>query len=179
MAFAELQKIVVVSAHCTSRDAAAYILKRLHRRQLLRKKPRLYLPGNLHFAVYTAIRLHPLRHLFGKTYILKSDSRLARHRIEQMLVFAGVRLFRKSLAKHQQADQPAIAPKDRHQAFRRKRPQIAGRLVSLRDVPGFPALRDLAEQWQRGWDCVRLSGNEAYAKAERELRPRQRGRNCV
>src|SRR5882672_7968292 len=83
-----------------------------------------------------------------------------------MLVFAGVRLFRKSLAKHQKADQSAIAPKDRHQAFRRKRPQIAGRLVTLWDVPGFSALRDLPEHWQRGWNCVRLSRNEDCPKAE-------------
>src|SRR5437762_12337951 len=87
-----------------------------------------------------------------------------------MLVFAGVRLFRKPLAKHQQADQSAIAPKDRHQAFRRKRPQISGGLVTLWDVPGFSALRNLPEQWQRGWNCVRPSRNEHCAKAEGKLR---------
>src|SRR6267378_2915373 len=96
-----------------------------------------------------------------------------------MLVFAGVRLFRKPLAKHQKADQSAIAPKDRHQAFRRKRPQIAGRLVTLWDVPGFSALRDLPEHWQRGWNCVRLSRNEDCPKAERKLRPRRCRWNCV
>src|SRR6266481_2658636 len=96
-----------------------------------------------------------------------------------MLVFAGVRLFRKPLAKHQQADQSVIAPKDRHQAFRSKGPQIAGRLVTLWDVPGLSALSDLPEQWQRGWNCVRLSGKEGCAKAERELRPRQCGWSCV
>src|SRR6267378_3485016 len=76
-----------------------------------------------------------------------------------MLVFAGVRLFRKPLAKHQQADQSVIAPKDRHQAFRSKGPQIAGRLVTLWDVPGLSALSDLPEQWQCGWSCVELSGH--------------------
>src|SRR5437870_12603765 len=97
-----------------------------------------------------------------------------------MLVLAGVRFLRKPLAKHQQAHQSAVAPKDRHQAFRRKRPQIAGRLVTLRDVPGLSALCDLPEQRQRCWNCVRLPGNEDCAEAERELRSEERrvGKEC-
>ena len=64
-----------------------------------------------------------------------------------MLILARVRFFRKPLAKHEQANQSAIPPKDRHQAFRRKRPHIAGHLWILRNVPSFSALRNLLKQY--------------------------------
>src|SRR2546425_13186519 len=97
-----------------------------------------------------------------------------------MLVFAGVRLFRKPLAKHEQADQSAIAPKDRHQAFRRERgkvPCFVGNCGG--DVPGFSAASQVTKQGHRYRNCVQFPVKEARAKAKWELRPRQCGWNCV
>src|SRR6516162_5491662 len=166
----KLKKVVVVTTDCTSGDAAARILQRLHGRHFLRKEPRLHLPGNLHFTGHATLNLHLLGHLFCEAYIFKSDAYLACYGIEKRLVLAGVGFFGTPLAKNQQADQPASATKDRHETFRSKRPGIASCGGILWDIPGFSALGDLHNQWKRAWNCLQLLRNKQRAKAEGELR---------
>ena len=108
----------------------AGVFECLHRGQLLRKQPGLHLPGNFHFLRGAAIGLHALRHFFREAYVFQSDARLGRYRVEQTLVFPGIRLLGKSRPKHEHANEVVLTAEDRHQAFRRE----GASAVTLRPV---------------------------------------------
>jgi hypothetical protein len=55
---------------------------------------------------------------FRGPYVLQSDTRLGGRRIEQTLVFAGIRLLGKQFPKNEHANEVVLTAQDRHQAFR-------------------------------------------------------------
>ncbi len=89
----EIEKVVVVAANLASLHAGARVIECGERWTDLREKAGLDVAGDIHFMSGATFGFHAVGDVLCETNILESDGGLPSDRIEEALVFAGVRLL--------------------------------------------------------------------------------------
>jgi hypothetical protein len=117
----EIEEVVVVAADLARLHAGSGVFERGERRTDLREKTELDVAGNVHFVSSTAFGFHAVGDVLRETNIFKGDRGLPGDGIEEALVFTGVRLFGKRLAKNQETNKMGAVADQRHETFGRKR----------------------------------------------------------
>ena len=139
----EVEEIVVVATDLASLHTGARVVEGGERRKDLREKAGLDVAGDVHFVSGATFGFHAVGNVLGKTNILQSNGGLSSNGIEEVPVFAGVRLFRKRLAKNEKANEMSAMADERHETFGGERSErkilrgIDG--ARRRNIPGTSA----------------------------------------
>jgi len=117
----EIEEVVIVAADLARLHAGSGVFESGERWADLREKAELDVAGDVHFMSGAAFAFHTIGYVLREANVFEGDGRLPSDGIEETLVFTGVGLFGKGLAKNQETHEMSAVADQGHETFGRKR----------------------------------------------------------